>query len=48
MDAKTGRSYLGLLKLLVVGGICDQKTSKFFESQWEESIIGPMDVFGVY
>jgi hypothetical protein len=30
------------------GAVCDQKTSKFFVSSGEDSIIGHVDVNGVY
>jgi hypothetical protein len=35
-------------ELLLVGGVCDQKTSKFFVSYQEESMAGHMSVNGVY
>jgi hypothetical protein len=30
------------------GGVCDQKTSKFFVSHWEKSMAGHVGVNGIY
>jgi hypothetical protein len=30
------------------GAVCDQKTSKFFVSHWEESMAGHVGINGVY
>jgi hypothetical protein len=30
------------------GSVCDQKTPKFFEQYWEDSMAGHMGVNGIY